>query len=81
MKKNLIFLATRLLSLAVLMAIFLFIGDCLFEMVMHAPMESTILFIKFCAGLCFDAIVFVTMFIVMHDVATRNYKQNKPIKL
>ena len=81
MKNNIIFLATRFLSLAVLMGIFLFIGDCLFEMVMHAPMESTRLFIKFCAGLVFDAIVFITIFIVVHDMATRNYKPFKPTKL
>lgn len=81
MKKNIIFLLTRFLSLAVLISIFLFIGECLFEMVNNTPIKDTTLFIKFCSGICFDALVFITIFIVVHDMATRNYKTFKPTKL
>ena len=81
MKNNIIFLATRFSLIAFLIAIFVTLGALLFDMTEGSPLHETMAFIAFVLTVITEGLLLVTLFLLAEDIATRNYKPNKPTKL
>lgn len=77
MKNNIIFLTTRLLAIAVLIAIFITLGALLFAMTEGSPLHETMAFSAFVLCVITEGLLLVTLFLLAQDMATRNYKPNK----
>ena len=81
MKNNIIFLLTRLLAIAFLIAIFVVLGALLFAMTEGSPLHETMAFSAFVLCVITEGVLLITLFFLAQDVAIRNYKSSKPTRL